>query len=118
MPCSDGVNPVRYVDCAVQVTAGNAGLMDAIELLAAKLRICVDISRIPLVSPTTLMTALRFMVSRQRSNFITAKLEKTIDSFFDFLRIHLLDLKAVTDFLEQGYGQLAAQMFAELFESF
>src|SRR5262249_21677887 len=61
MPCCEGVRPVRYVDCAVQVTAGNAGATAALAPFAANVRMCEDASSTDCVSPTTLMTARRFI---------------------------------------------------------
>src|SRR5262245_44349690 len=60
MPCSRGGLPVRYVDCAVQVTAGNAGIMRASCPLARKALIRGESGPSnPSVKPTTLMTAER-----------------------------------------------------------
>src|ERR1043166_6185603 len=68
IPCSDGSRPVRYVDWAVQVTAGMTGSTRAIRPPRAKsARRGAEVPTMDSVSPTTLMTAVRGMAGgRQR----------------------------------------------------
>src|SRR6185503_1830046 len=144
MPCSCGVVPVKYVDCAVQVTAGKAGSMCAFEPRAANSRIrgvCSPMSAS--VSPTTLMTAVRCKAvrceikrscrrpaaargpghgSRIQANDLLLALILPVAQFVNGIdhpgQVHFVDFKALADAFEQRDRQFAAEMFAELLEAF
>src|SRR2546423_9637402 len=61
MPWSRGNVPVRYVACAEQVTAGKTAWMGAVAQPCASARRCgVSSPSIADVSPTTVMTAVRW----------------------------------------------------------
>src|SRR5205809_938344 len=63
IPCWAGNKPVRYVDWAGQVTAGNTGTIDAFLPVATKrFSAGVEDPRSDSVKPTTLMTAVRAML--------------------------------------------------------
>jgi len=61
IPCCAGSRPVRYVDCAVQVTAGKAGVMELTRPWRANPRNFGIRSSNGAVRPTTLRRAVRFI---------------------------------------------------------